>query len=66
MYHLWGLYFLFRRYVTQRSDGKFNPSVKSFLKKHLIFYGQKDTLVKEMEELDDSVRIIRNNIVHFQ
>lgn len=65
MYHLWGLYFLFRRYVTRNPNGRFNQGIKSLLKKYLIYYGEKNTLLKEMEELDDSVRIIRNNIVHF-
>jgi hypothetical protein len=64
LYHLWGLFFLLKRVVTRNSRGDFNPKIKPLLTDYLTFY-KENTVLTEMQKLDDSVKVIRDNIVHF-
>ena len=64
MYHLWGLIFLLENRVTRRSDGSFSRSIKPLLKNYLSNAGQ-GLLCKEIDDLDGSIKVLRDNIVHF-
>jgi hypothetical protein len=64
LYHLWGLFFLLKGEVVQNSPGNFDLGPKSLLINYLKNYNE-ITILAEMKKLDDSVKVLRDNIVHF-
>lgn len=64
MYHLWGLLFLLKAEVTRNSEGYFHPGVKSKLKGYLEGRGKTDLSTK-IDELDEEIKDLRDNIVHY-
>jgi hypothetical protein len=64
MYHLWGLIFLLKKEVTRDKSGRFQASIKNKLKNYLEDSGQ-DSLCEEIDELDEEIKDLRDNIVHF-
>lgn len=64
MYHLWGLIFLLRNEVTIDKRGRFQPSIKTKLKDYLKNLSQ-DSLCEKIDKLDEEIKNLRDNIVHF-
>lgn len=64
MYHLWGLFFLLRNEVTRDKRGRFHPSVKTKLKDYLENINQ-NSLCGKIDTLDEEIKNLRDNIVHF-
>lgn len=64
MYHLWGLIFLLKKEMTRNERGRFRGSIKNKLKHHLDNVDQ-GSLCREIDELDEEIKMLRDNIVHF-
>lgn len=64
MYHLWGLIFLLKKELTRDKKGRFQGSIKSKLKDYLNNIGQ-GSLCARIDELDEGIKVLRDNIVHF-
>lgn len=64
MYHLWGLIFQLRNEITRDRRGHFHPSIKSKLKDYLEKNNQ-NSLCGRIDTLDEEIKNLRDNIVHF-
>jgi len=64
MYHLWGLVFLLKKEVTRDKIGRFRHSIKEKLRLYLKKEGQ-GSLCTKIDELDEEIKDLRDNIVHF-
>jgi len=64
VYHLWGLIFMLKNEVSRDKRGRFKPSIKNKLKNYLDCSGQ-GSLSGKMNELDEGIKDLRDDIVHF-